>query len=394
MINQEDTIEAMPLVKHAKLSASASAKWINCAGSVKAESNIKVTGSSPAAQEGSCAHAVAEIGLTTDRNIDLLIGAEVEGWEVTQEIVDYAHDYINYVKSFSGVGFYEQKVDYSNIAPEGFGTADAIIIDESEKLVRVIDLKYGRGVVVDAVENTQGILYALGVMNDYGHLYDIENVEIHIYQPRLGNFSVWAISADELEDHGRYIKERAKLALSPNPPRTAGEKQCRWCAAKATCKELSDHTLQVISGEFDNLDNLDDLDDLPPADTLPDDRTKLILDNKKLIESYLKAVEEHARDQLHAGEKIDGYKLVRGRSLRKWGDDSRAAFELESLVGDDAYERKLLTPAKAEKLLGSKRKKDIEHLIVKPEGAPTLAPESDKRKELKKVDANDFDILY
>ncbi len=388
MIKPEDTIEAMPLVKHAKLSASGSAKWINCPGSVNAESNITVTGSSPAAQEGSCAHAVAEIGLTTDRNIDQLIGKEIEGWVVTPEIVDYAHGYIDYVRSFTGVGFYEKRVDFSNLVPKGFGTADAIVIDESEKMARIIDLKMGRGVVVDAVENTQGILYALGVLNDYGHLYDIENVEIHIYQPRVGNFSVWPISVKELEQRGQWIKERAELALTPTAPRIPGDKQCQWCAAKAICKELSDHTLQVISGEFDNLD------ELPPADTLPDDRTKLILDNKKLIESYLKAVEEHATDQLHAGQPVDGYKLVSGRSVRKWGDNAIAAVELESLVGTDAFEQKLLTPAKAEKLLGSKRKKDIEHLIIKPEGAPTLAPQADKRKEWKKVDANDFDILY
>ena len=134
MIKAEDTIEAMPLVKHAKLSASGSAKWINCPGSVKAESNITVTGSSPAAQEGSWAHELAEIGLTTDRNIDHLIGKEIEGWVVTPEIVEYAHGYIDYVRSFPGIGFFEQQVDLSNLVPEGFGTADAIVIYESEKM--------------------------------------------------------------------------------------------------------------------------------------------------------------------------------------------------------------------------------------------------------------------
>lgn len=371
---------------HAKLSASSSAKWLNCPGSIKAEEGLKDKGSF-FAHEGTCAHAIAEMVLSDDVNIESLIGSEIEGFKVDAEMVEHVSGYINYVKSFSGEHLYEQRVDFSNLVPEGFGTSDAIIIDEFNKLCRIIDLKYGRGVAVDAENNTQGMLYALGVLNDYGHLYDIETIEIHIYQPRVGNFSVWEITVNDLTAWGEWVSERAKLALSDNAPLNPGDKQCQWCKAKATCRALSDYTQKILSSEFE------DLDDIEPADKLELDRLKLVLDNKKLIESYLKAVEEHVSGLLFNGDEVPGYKLVAGRSLRKWVDAETAETELFNLVGDDAFEKKLLTPAKAEKLVGSKRKGEIAHLIIKPEGAPTLAPESDKRKSWNKVEINDFESL-
>ena len=373
-------------MQHAKLSASGSAKWLGCPGSIKAEEGVKDYGSK-FAQEGTCAHALAEMALVDDIDIGMRIGTEVEGWEVDADMIDHVQGYISYVKSFSGEHLYEQRVDFSHLVPEGFGTSDAIVINETEKICHVIDLKFGRGVAVDAENNSQGMLYALGVLNDYGYLYDIEHVEIHIYQPRVNNFSSWRISVDDLLKWGEWVSEQANLALSDNAPRIPGDKQCQWCKVKATCEALSDYTQKILSSEFE------DLGDIEPADKLELNRLKLILDNKKLIEAYLKAVEEHVSGLLFKGDDVPGYKLVAGRSLRKWADVETAESELFDLVGDYAFEKKLLTPAKAEKLVGSKRKGEIAHLIIKPEGSPTLAPESDKRKSWNKVEINDFESL-
>ncbi len=142
----------------------------------------------------------------------------------------------------------------------------------------------------------------------------------------------------------------------------------------------------MISADFD------DLDGLPLVDTLPDEKLSMILSNKKLIESWLKAVEDHISHALLEGGEFPGYKLVAGRSLRKWANEDEAQTQLIELLDDNAFEKKLLTVAKAEKALGAKRKKEIENLIIKPEGKPTLAPESDKRPSINNC-SDDFEII-
>ena len=374
------------MAAHAKLSASGSARWLNCTGSVKAEQNFKDS-SSPAAEYGTCAHELADIVLSTGKDIDSFLGQtlnDAPSVKVDQEMIDNVQGYVNYVQSFGGEQFYEVRLDYSHLVPNGFGTSDAVVIVDN--VIHVIDLKMGKGVVVDAENNTQGMLYALGAVEEYGYLYDFDKVVIHIYQPRVSNFSTWELSILDLTLFGEYVTKQAIEALSDDAPRTPGDKQCQWCKAKATCPALLKHAEKTISADFDNLDDLPDVDSLTP------DKLSVILSNKKLIESWLKAVEEHISHTLLDGEEFPGFKLVAGRSLRRWANEDEAQEQLITLLDDQAFEKKLLTVAKAEKALGAKRKKEIENLIIKPEGKPTLAPESDKRPSINNC-SDDFDLL-
>ena len=374
------------MAAHAKLSASGSARWLNCTGSVKAEQSFKDS-SSPAAEYGTCAHELADIVLSTGKDIDSFLGQtlnDAPSVKVDQEMIDNVQGYVNYVQSFGGEQFYEVRLDYSHLVPNGFGTSDAVVIVDN--VIHVIDLKMGKGVVVDAENNTQGMLYALGAVEEYGYLYDFDKVVIHIYQPRVSNFSTWELSILDLTLFGEYVTKQAIEALSDDAPRTPGDKQCQWCKAKATCPALLKHAEKTISADFDNLDDLPDVDSLTP------DKLSVILSNKKLIESWLKAVEEHISHTLLDGEEFPGFKLVAGRSLRRWANEDEAQEQLITLLDEQAFEKKLLTVAKAEKALGAKRKKEIENLIIKPEGKPTLAPESDKRPSINNC-SDDFDLL-
>ena len=370
--------------KHAKLSASGSHRWLNCLGSVEAEEGLKDKTSS-AANEGTCAHELAELVLTRGGSCQDWVGkplVENNEFIVTQEMADYIQEYVDFVKTLPGEHYYEQRVDFSDWVPEGFGTSDLITIGDD--FICCVDLKYGKGLKVDAENNPQAMLYALGAYAEYELTHDIQEVVIYIHQPRLDHISEWRISIEDLLKWGAWVVSQCEIIAEGNAPRTPGEKQCQWCKAKATCPALKSYTEKIIMAEFDELDAP------PDPTTLSPTQLRNILDAKKLIESWLSAVESHAKETLENGNDFPGFKLVEGRSVRKWADESEAAETLTNLLGEQAYEKKILTPAKAEKALGKAKKAEIESLIIKPQGAPTLAPESDKRPALN-ISEKDFD---
>lgn len=376
------------MTAHAKLSASGSHRWLACPGSVSAEDAIPSRPSSLFAHEGTCAHELAELVLHNGGTAFDWVGRQlVENNEHTVEhdMAAYVQEYVDYVASLGGHQEYEQRVDFSDWVPGGFGTSDGIVTNGDT--LYVVDLKYGKGVRVDADHNPQGMLYALGALSERDMLQDFERVVIVIHQPRLDHISEWETTPAQIYEWAEWVKERAALALSADAPRQPGEKQCRFCAAKATCPALFRHTQETLLADFDSLDG-----ELPSTDTLSDAQLRQVLDNKKLIASFLDAVEDHVNERLGRGDTFPGYKLVEGRSVRRWKDASEAEKALVDRLGDDAFERKLLTVAKAEKLIGKAKAKDLAPLIEKPEGAPTLAPESDKRKTLApNCSADDFD---
>jgi len=335
--------------KHAKLSASGSSKWLNCAGSVEAESKIP-NKQSVYAEEGTLAHELADICLKNYINSCALnndykspldrIGETIKcesdkkviSTVVTEEMAKFVQEYIDYVLAHETKNsqlYTEDRVDFSNIVPDGFGTMDAAILDYDTGICHIFDLKYGQGVPVDAVENTQAQLYALGFYNELKCLDVIKSFKIHIVQPRIFNYSSWEITLDDLFKFGEYASKKANEALSPNAPRIPGEKQCKWCNAKATCPALKKHTEDTILSSFEDL-NKDIM-----FNELNDEQLKLILDNKKLIEDFLKSVEQHIYDRVLNGEKFEGYKLVEGRSNRKWIDDAEEV--LKNKLGENAY---------------------------------------------------------
>lgn len=372
-------------MKHAKLSASGSHRWLVCAGSVEAEEGYKNSSSSPA-QEGTAAHELADICLRSGDSADKYLGEVIEKIKVDGEMVEYVQGYLDYVRSFDGELLSEQQVDYSPWVIGGYGTSDCIII--SDDTVRVVDLKYGKGLAVQAENNSQGLLYCLGVYNDFGYLLDAQDTFIvDIYQPRIGNFSQFEISLKDLLKWGDWVSMRADLALSKNAERTPGEKQCQWCLAKADCKELYNHTQKVIMSEFDDLDAMEN------PNTLTNNQKKSVLENKALIESWLKSVESSVMELLLNGGEFEGYKLVEGRSNRKWRDEAEAVESLLTIKNEDEiFTKKLITVAQAEKVLGKKDKGVISDLIIKPAGKPTLVPASDKRPSIDDV-KNCFDNL-
>ena len=359
---------------HAKLSASGSARWLNCPGSVNAENGI-LDKSSHFAAEGTAAHAVAEHCLGNRVTPESVIGQTFEGFEVDNYMAEYVQQYVDYVTQFTGQHMYEVRVDFSPWVPEGFGTCDAMIIQPCGTL-RIIDLKYGKGIRVDAESNTQAMLYALGAYEDFGHIYDIDTIEIAIHQPRLDHISEWTISVNDLLSWGDEVKIKAKRCFEPDAPRNPGDKQCQWCKAKPKCPELKRITEQSIITMFDDITPAA----MPATDELTDEQLRLALTNKKLITGWLDAVESHITDRLTAGDDFPGYKIVEGRSLRKWGDESQAVNLLtETYSDDELYTRKFISVTQAEKLTGKKNSAMLADLIVKPSGKPTLAPVSDKR---------------
>lgn len=371
-------------MKHANLGASSSVRWLNCPASAKRVLEYKRTTSS-AAEYGTSSHQLAEICLNDfDKSTSSYLGetlSDAPSVKVDKEMIDNVDGYIDYVRSFDGDLFVEERVDYSDWVKEGFGTSDAIVV--SDDICRVIDLKMGRGVEVYAEKNSQAMLYGLGVISNYGFLYDFEKVELHIYQPRRNHFDVWSTTRTELLVWAEWVRERALLCEDDNAPFNPGEKQCHWCAHKANCTALQKHTEEIIGAEFDNLE-------LPDANTV---NIESILNNKTLIESWLKAVEQHAVEKLNDGEKVQGYKLVSGRGSRKWVDEGEAFTELSKLYDKDELEtRKFLTVPQAEKLIGKSDFKQHLDQVNKVTGKPTLAPESDKRPDINNV-ACEFETI-
>lgn len=373
------------MTAHAKLSASGAHRWMSCSGSIKAEEGLPES-RSVFADEGTAAHELAEVALNADGNAQAFIGTSLpeSGYLVTQEMADYVQIYIDFVHSHGGTQMYEQRVDFSEWVSEGFGTSDAIVYQDDGTL-RVIDLKYGKGVRVEAQGNQQGMLYALGAYNMLNDFLPIKQVIITIVQPRLDHISESdPIEIKELLKFGEYARIKAEEALSGNAKRSAGEKQCQFCKAKATCSELKRVTEQTLLTGFEQLD------EAPTVDTLDDTQLRFALDNKKLIISWLDAVENLVNDKLVSGQLFEGYKLVEGRSLREWTNEVEAESVLVELLGDDAYVKKMLSVSQAEKVLGKLHADKITDLVAKPKGKPTLVPENDKRAAIN-ISAASFD---
>ena len=358
--------------KHALLSASSADRWLHCPPSARLSESYEDKGSDYAA-EGTDAHSLCEYKLKKALGMEADDPTENLSW-FNQEMDDHATGYAAYVleqveaakESCSDpVVLIEQRVDFSRWVKQGFGTADCIII--ADGTLQIIDFKYGLGVLVSAEENPQIMCYGLGALEIFDCLYEIDTVRMTIYQPRRENLSTYELSREDLLRWAdETLKPAADLAFAGDGNFLCGE-WCGFCKAKNACRARAKANLELAKYEFK----------LPPL--LTDEDVEEILSKVDDLVAWASDIKDYALQQAISGKVWTGFKLVEGRSNRKYINDAAVAAAVEE-AGFDPYEQKLLGITAMQKLLGKSRFEEVlAGLIEKPQGKPTLVPESDKR---------------
>ena len=357
---------------HALLSASSAHRWLACPPSAVAaeaypEQDTEYT------REGTLAHEVAEIYANGDQvNLE---ACDVETAEqITQEMIDCAIEYRDYIQELTTTDdpliLLEQKVDFSPWVPDGFGTADCIIIQGDT--MDVIDYKYGEGVLVSAADNPQEKLYGLGALNDYGFAYDVKKVRLHIFQPRMNNVSVDELSSEDLLAWGEIVKPIAEKAAKGKGKHKEGS-HCTFCPHAGRCRQLSSVCKEFVETH--------DLRVAVPV--LAPHEVAEVLQMEPLINLWLRRIKSLALTTMLDGGEIPGFKVVEGKlGNRKWTNELEVA---EVLIGagysqDDYTETKLLSPAAMDKALGKKKVAELlAKCIDRAPGSPTIVPESNSK---------------
>ena len=375
------------MTAHAKLSASGSEKWMTCTPSMFAEAPFEDAGSE-FAREGTFAHAVFEQELLhfLGKPIDplpkeLMHFDSTELREHVEQAVDYARARIAaaYERCKDPVILVEQRLDFSIWVPEGFGTGDLVII--TDDLVEVLDLKYGKGIYVDAATNSQLRLYCLGAYNELSHLYDIKRVRMTVLQPRLNNYGSEELPiSDLLAWAEKKVVPKANLAWLGLGEFVAGE-HCNlgFCKARFTCPARAEQALAVAQQEFS-------LAEVPVPSSLSQERIAALLPKADMVIDWFNDLKAYALEQATKHNNIvPGFKLVEGRSNRKYSsqDDVAAKLQASGIPESIMYERSLLGITAMEQAIGKKKFTELlGDLIVKPAGKPTLVPVEDKRPAL------------
>ena len=368
--------------KHAVLSASSAARWIACPPSARLNAEKSDTPSEYPIQ-GTDAHALCEYKLQK------ALGRKAR--DPTKHLASYdsemegcAEAYCQFVMELVGqfraeskdtMVSVEQRVDFSEFVPDGFGTADTLII--SGKIVCIVDYKHGKGIEVSADRNPQMMCYALGCIQMFDGLYDIDEVRMVIFQPRLANISEFNISkADLLAWAADTLVPAAKLAHAGEGEFCAGA-HCQFCRIKATCRKRAEHNLELARYDFE----------MPP--TLEDAEVEAVLAKADTLVAWVSDIKEYALQRAIQGKQWTDWKLVEGRSNRKYTDDAAVAKTVKE-AGYEPYEQKLLGITAMTSLLGkSKFEELLGGFVIKPQGKPTLAPMSDKRPVINTA-AEDF----
>ena len=368
--------------KHAILSASSSERWINCPPSARLCENYPDKGSDYAA-EGTDAHTLCEFRLKQALGLPAKDPIEDLGW-YNEEMEECAATYTAYVMELVEAAkqsgstptvLIEQRVDFSRWVESGFGTADCVVI--ANRVLNIVDYKHGQGVEVSAVNNSQMKLYALGALEIIDYLYDIEEIQMTIFQPRKGNVSVFRITREALLEWAEgELTRQAQLAFEGKGEFSCGE-WCRFCKAKAECRERANANLALAQLEFQ----------LPAL--LDDEEIAEILGKLDALVSWATDVKEYALQQAISGKAWTGWKLVEGRSNRRYTNEN-AVIAAVLQAGYDPYEKKILGITAMQKALGKARFEELlSPYIEKPQGKPTLVPESDKRPAMNTA-KNDF----
>lgn len=371
---------------HATLSPSSAVRWMACPGSVRLTKDLPDSTSSFAA-EGTAMHEVAELCLTTNNDAAAYVGRifEVDEFKVefTTELALAVQDYVNYVrdvvKATGGELLVEQKLSIAHITGEAGakGTSDVVILAPPELIV--VDLKGGRGVPVDAMDNPQLQIYALAALEEFGLVGDFERVRMVIHQPRLGAVSEWTQTVQELQDFAIEVADAACQTMTTDAQLHPTTKGCKFCKAKATCPALRQEVLDA----FESVK-------AEEISTARADWLAACMGKADLIEAWLKAVRAEVETRLLAGETVVGFKLVQGKKgNRAWSDKEAAEALLKTMrvPHDQMYDYSVISPTTAEKLhksevIGPRQWPKVQALITQSEGKPSVAPESDKRPAL------------
>lgn len=375
---------------HALLSASGASRWLACTPSAKLEEEYGERKSSPYAAEGTLAHELAELYIRKDilhaiseADFDSKLEEIMSNELFNEEMLDMVPIYTEYcegqlisakTENIFAVMEIEQKLDLTEYVPDSFGTADCVIINDS--VLEVIDLKYGKGVPVYAEWNKQLMLYGLGALRKYDTFYDIEQVKLTIVQPRISNISSFDISVEELRNWAEEeLKPRAQLAFKGEGELVVGD-HCKFCAVKNKCRKLYEQQLEIAKYDFKE------------PSLLTDEEIADVLKRTPQLTEWANSILAYAQEKaITENKKWPGFKLVEGRSIRKWVDEDTAMQAIfarcPELSEDEVLETKLKTLTSIEKLLGKKRFADIlNDVVIKPEGKPTLVPDSDKRQAI------------
>lgn len=373
----------MPPEKHAKLSASSAHRWMNCNPSANLEREF-ANRTSEAAAEGSAAHALCEhklrkaLKMRSTRPVSKYDSDEMEMY--TDSYVEFVLEKIEVAKQHCADPFVliEQRLDFSCYVPDGFGTGDCLIV--ADKLLHIIDFKYGLGVLVDAEENPQMMLYALGALRLFDALYDIDTISMSIFQPRRENVSTWTITVAELEEWAeKTLRPKAELAFKGEGEFNPGP-WCTFCKAAVKCRARAEEKLALAQYEFAK----------PPL--LTDEEIEDILSRLDDLTKWANEIAAYAQDAaINHGKQWNGYKLVEGRSNRKYTDESAVIAAATAAGYLDIFKKSLIPITEMEKLMGKKTFAEVlGGLVIKPQGKPTLVPASDKRPAIHTDAKHDF----
>ena len=368
----------MPPSKHAVLSASSSHRWLNCSPSARLEQEFEDR-ETEAAAEGTAAHALCEHKLC--RALKMQSRKPISKYDC-EEMDTHTDNYVQFVLETIAqakehcadpIINIEQRLDFACYVPHGFGTGDCIII--ADKTLHIIDFKYGQGVLVEAEQNPQMMLYALGALRIYDTLYDIEDVAMTIYQPRRENISTWTITVSNLLSWAENeLVPKAKLAFDGKGEYMPGP-WCTFCKAAVKCRARAEEKLALAQYEFAQ----------PPL--LTDAEIEEILGKLDDLTRWADEIKSYAQDAaLNHGKQWHGYKVVEGRSVRKYSDEE-AVIEAANAAGyHDIFRKTLLPITEMEKLMGKQEFAEVlSGLIIKPAGKPTLVPITDKRPAMTNV---------
>jgi hypothetical protein len=372
---------------HAILSASSSHRWLHCLPSARLELEFENT-NGEAAKEGTAAHGLSEhklkkaLHIRSKRPTSEYDSDEME--ECTDAYVDFIMEQVELARKSctDPIILIEQRLDFSCYVPDGFGTGDCVII--SDDRLHIVDFKYGMGVLVDAEDNPQMKLYALGALEIYDSLYDIKEISMTIFQPRRENVSTWTVPVEELKAWAEEeLKPKAAKAYQGEGEYMPGS-WCTFCRASTRCRARADENLKLAQMEFK----------MPPL--LTDSEIEEVLTILPDLTKWANEITAYATDAaVNHGKEWHGFKVVEGRSVRKYKDENAVAEKAVISGYKDIYRKSLIPMTEMQKLMGKTKFEEIlGNLIYKPPGKPTLVPNWDKRPAMNVADAkNEFNEI-